>query len=105
MAYNFLLQRAWTFNGRKGVVLNQAFLFVLVNLLGLVLNTAIVYVLVEMLQVWYMAAQAAASVVIAIQSFFAYRWIFARRVEAPHAAGDLNDERAGAARHGAHWTG
>ena len=76
MMYNFLLQRAWTFNGRGGVVLHQASLFVAVNLLGLVINTAIVYLLVEMLGVGYLAAQAAASIVIAVQSFFAYRWIF-----------------------------
>jgi len=77
MGYNFLLQRARTFSGREGLVLTKAFLFVMVNLLGLLLNTAIVYVLVELLDAWYMAAQAAASVVIAIQSFFAYPKIVA----------------------------
>jgi len=87
MTYNFLLQRNWTFGGRGGVVLHQAILFVVVNLLGLVLNTAIVYLLVEMLDVWYLAAQAAASVAVAVQSFFAYRWIFARHENARACSG------------------
>lgn len=74
--WNFLLQRAWAFDGRSGILLRQASLFVMVNLAGLVLNTTIVYLLVETMSVWYLAAQAAASVVVAVQSFFAYRWIF-----------------------------
>lgn len=88
MGYNFLLQRAWTFNGRGSAVLNQAFLFLTVNLLGLVLSTAIVYLLVELLDAWYLAAQAVASVVIALLSFFAYRWIFARAPVPRPAAGE-----------------
>ena len=90
MAYNFFLQRAWTFSGGSGSVMSHAFLFAAANLLGLAINTAIVYLFVETMGLWYLAAQAVASVLVAVQSFFAYRWIFARRVEAPHAGGDLN---------------
>lgn len=80
MGYNFLLQRLWAFRAIAGSVVSQLPYFVLINLLGLLLNTAILYLLVEELGIWYLAGQAAASLVVAGQSFFAYRWIFRPRI-------------------------
>jgi dolichol-phosphate mannosyltransferase len=79
MFYNFFLQRDWTFPGARGRAHRQLPQFVAVNLAGLLLNTAILYLLVDVLSIWYLAAAATASVVVAMQSYFAYRWIFVRR--------------------------
>jgi putative flippase GtrA len=57
--------------------MTQASLFAAANLLGLALNTAILYLLVQNLGIWYLAAQAMASLAVAVLSFLIYRWIFA----------------------------
>jgi putative flippase GtrA len=79
VGYNFVLQRLWAFGGIAGAIGSQLSYFILINLSGVALNTMIVFLLVEELGVWYVVAQTAASLIIAVQSFFGYRWIF--RVE------------------------
>lgn len=87
VAYNFALQRAWAFGGGSGAIVSQAPLFAAANLLGLALNTAILYLLVQNFGVWYLAAQAIASLAVAALSFSMYRRIFAPPPQGLHARG------------------
>jgi len=74
---SFLLHKLWTFENRvlAGSHTQFAFHFSLA-LANLGINTLMVYFFVEWLGVWYMLAQALASLAIAFESYFAYRWIY-----------------------------
>lgn len=74
---SFLLSKFWTFENRARVgTERQLILHLLVALVNLGINTALVYLFVEEFGLWYMFAQAVAAILIAIESYFAYRWIY-----------------------------
>lgn len=75
LAYNFMLQRLWTF-ASEGAAAKQGVAFVAVNIFNLFLNALILYALVEYFGLWYIAAQLIAALLIACESYFVYRSIF-----------------------------
>jgi len=76
---SFLLSKFWTFGNRaRAGTERQLILHLLVALGNLVINTILVYLFVEGFDLWYMLAQAVAAVLIAIESYFSYRWIYRR---------------------------
>ncbi len=77
---NFLLQKFWTFQNRelRGAH-KQLALHLCLALANLVLNTLVLFALVHYLHLWYIAAQILAVAIIALDSFFLSRLIFAPR--------------------------
>lgn len=76
LIFNFMLQRFWTFRSRSDERRRQAMLFIGVNLWNLLLNAALLYAFVEFFGYWYVLGQAVASAIIALESYFLYRYIF-----------------------------
>ena len=76
-SFNFTLQKYWVFqSGEHTKIPRQLPLHLGVALVNLVINTILLYLLVEYVHVWYVLAQAIASAIIAVETFFALRWIF-----------------------------
>lgn len=74
---SFLLSKFWTFGNRARTGTERQFiLHLLVALVNLGINTSLVYLFVEAFGLWYMFAQAGAAILIAIESYIAYRWIY-----------------------------
>ena len=74
---SFLLSKFWTFENRALAGSSRQLVFHLsVALANLGINTVLLYMLVDWLGLWYLLAQAFASVAIAFESYFAYRWIY-----------------------------
>lgn len=80
VSYNFYLQKLWTFNVRNTAIYIGLPAFASVSMFNLGLNIALMYFFVDHLNLWYMAAQALTSALIAFESFIAYRFIFTERV-------------------------
>jgi len=81
---SFTMQKFWTFHDNPVYDMHAQFArYLVVILLNLALNTALVYLLVEKAQVWYLAAQFVATVVIAVIGYFAYRYFVFRDRIAP----------------------
>lgn len=77
---SFLLSKFWTFGNRTRVgTERQLTLHLLVAVVNLALNTMLVFLLVERLGLWYMLAQVIAALLIALESYFAYLWIYKKR--------------------------
>lgn len=74
---SFVLQKYWAFRNRRmqGTQTQMAF-HLTTALLNLCLNVVLIYVLVEFAGVWYIFAQIIAAILIAFESFFAFRWIY-----------------------------
>lgn len=73
---SFLLQKFWTFkNMQKEAMHWQMAAFLLVSLINLGINTTLMYVLVEFFRVWYLAAAVISGLLLAIVSFFIYKYI------------------------------
>ncbi len=74
---SFLLNKLWTFESRTldGAHRQLVYHFT-IALINLGINTVLVYFFVEKLGLWYVLAQALASLLIAFESYFAYRWIY-----------------------------
>jgi putative flippase GtrA len=73
---SFFLQKIWTFKNREaGKTHIQAGVYLFITLCNLGVNTILVYSFVEYLSFHYLIAQIAASILIAFESFFAYREI------------------------------
>jgi putative flippase GtrA len=71
---SFLLQKHWTFRDvRKEGVHRQAAAYFAVAVVNLCLNTALLYGFVEYLSVHYMLSQAIASIIVAVEGYFAYQ--------------------------------
>ncbi len=73
---SFGMQKFWTFQDKDHsaeVLKSQAALFLAVALGNLGLNTALMYVFVDILNLWYLLAQVAAALLIAVESFFVYK--------------------------------
>ncbi len=77
VATSFLLQKLWTFDDRSTDRLPfQLGTFLLIALWGLLLDLVAVYVLVEYFHMHYVLAQLIAGLVIAVQNYFAYAFLF-----------------------------
>ena len=77
---SFLLHKLWTFGNRvlAGSHIQFTFHFLLA-LINLGINTLLVYIFVDGLGLWYIFAQVLASLIIACESYFAYRWIYRKK--------------------------
>lgn len=76
LAYNFYLQKLWTFGLRKSALSHGLAAFTGVNVVNLMLNTAGMYLFVDVVGLWYIFAQLLTSAIIGIESFIAYHYIF-----------------------------
>lgn len=85
-AFNFLLQKFWTFKAIGKIHFEASGFFILQVCANLLLNTALLYLLVEYLGLWYVFSQALTSLTLAFVTYYvSKRFIFARRVSAPAA--------------------
>ena len=76
-AVSFVMQKFWTFDSAEThKIKHQLPMHLSVAVVNLVLNLVIVYFLVEYVHLWYVLAQVVANIVLAVESFFAFRWIF-----------------------------
>ena len=83
---SFTMQKFWTFHDNPVYDVHAQFArYLVVILANLALNTALVYLLVEKANVWYLAAQFIATVVIAVAGYVAYRHFVFRDRPAPSA--------------------
>ncbi len=87
VAVSFTLQKFWTFQDAPMHDMHTQFArYLAVVLANLALNTLLIYLLVELGELWYLAAQALASVVVAIVGYFGYRhFVFRNRPTPPTA--------------------
>ena len=73
----FSLNKFWTFaESSADFIHSQIFIYLGVNLINLAINNALLYFMVESFAIWYILAQALASILIAFESFFVYKWLF-----------------------------
>jgi putative flippase GtrA len=71
---SFFLQKIWTFKNREMEKIHiQAGAYLLITLCNLGINTLLVYAFVQYFSFHYLIAQVFASIIIAFESFFAYR--------------------------------
>lgn len=79
---SFFLQKFWTFeDGEKEKIGKQLFQYLFVVVVNASLNAYLVKVLVESFGVWYMLAQVIACGLLAILSFFIYRFVIFNKKE------------------------
>jgi putative flippase GtrA len=75
-AVSFTMQKFWTFqDGSKEKIKSQAIIYIIVTTLNLGLNTLCIYLFVEF-GFHYLFAQILSSIIIAIESFFVYKYLF-----------------------------
>lgn len=78
---SFTMQKFWTFKDKEvGDLRKQLFFYLIVILVNSVLNAFFVYLLVEYTGIWYMLSQIISGLVIAVESFFIYKFLIFRRV-------------------------
>lgn len=76
-AVSFLLQKFWTFSDpTTNRIRGQATIYFILTLVNLFLNNTILYVAVEFVGQHYILGQMIASLIVAVWSFFIYRWLF-----------------------------
>lgn len=74
---SFVLQKYWTFRDHSNDQLHkQASLYFIVAVANLFLNTYLVYFFVQSFHIHYIVSQIIASIIIAFESFFIYRYLF-----------------------------
>jgi len=79
---SFFMHKFWTFkNPEKSHFRGQLSLHFSVAGINLALNTFLVFAFVEWAEIWYMFAQALASIIIAFESYFLLGWVFRHRTE------------------------
>jgi len=80
---SFLLQRVWTFNIARSVDIHFQFArYILLTLINLTANVILMYFFVDITNLRYMLSQFLSAGILAIWSFFAYKYyIFAERPE------------------------
>jgi putative flippase GtrA len=77
---SFTLQKFWTFQDKTTHRLRgQAGMYFVTFITNFLLNMGIVYLLVEKVHVWYLLAQVAASGILAVGSFFIYKYVIFER--------------------------
>lgn len=82
---SFLLQKFWTFRNMNREMMHwQMAGFLGVSLVNLFLNTLLIYVLVEYLQLWYVASAIVSGALLAIGSFFIYKYVIFVEREGKH---------------------
>ncbi len=81
IAASFTMHKFWTFQDKPVHDIHVQFSrYAGIIFLSLLLNTVLVYLFVDILHIWYLLAQVAATVVIAVTNFFAYRrFVFRER--------------------------
>lgn len=76
-SYNFAFQKYWVFKNREHHKIPQQLpLHLGTALLGLLERTVLLYLFVEYAHVWYVLAQAIATIIVAFQSFFFFKKIY-----------------------------
>jgi putative flippase GtrA len=76
----FFLQKFWTFRDNdRSKTAKQMTLTFAVAAINLFLNTFLMFVFVEEVHLWYMLAQALASLLLSIETYFLYKNIIFRR--------------------------
>ncbi len=74
---SFLLQKYWAFRNRESRGSHvQMSLHLTTAVINLGLNLSLIYAFVEFGGMWYILAQIVSSIIIAFESFFAFRWIY-----------------------------
>lgn len=74
---SFIMQKYWTFGDNSSDRIgSQAVLYIIVTTTNLGLNTLGIFLLVHYGHVYYLLAQLMVSLLIAIESFFIYRYLF-----------------------------
>lgn len=77
---SFSMQKYWTFReSSSDQIASQAIFYVVITTINLGLNAGCIYLLVHYFGVYYLLAQLIISLIIAIESFFVYRFIFRLR--------------------------
>lgn len=78
---SFFMMKHWTFQDvSTDGVHKQMSAYLGVALMNLLLNTALVYLFVEYMGIWYIFSQVAASLIIAVSSFFIYKYLIFAKV-------------------------
>ena len=77
LVYNFSLQKLWTFDAAGSGYTRQFSLFASVSAMNLLFNTILMYTFVDLLGFWYLVAQLLTSFILAFESYFLYKHIFA----------------------------
>ena len=73
---SFFMMKRWTFQDTsKEGVHQQMSIYLSVAVFNMLLNTALVYLFVEYIGVWYIFSQFIASLLIAVSSFFIYKYL------------------------------
>jgi glycosyltransferase involved in cell wall biosynthesis len=74
---SFFMQKYWTFRSRDaGKIKRQLPQHLLLAVFNLGLNLVLIFSIVEYLHIWYMLAAIISNLLIAFESFFAFKWIF-----------------------------
>ncbi len=74
---SFLMQKYWSFrNGARDKIGSQLPMHLTVALMNLIINIALVAFFVEVVGVWYIFAAIISNLIIAFESYFAFRWIY-----------------------------
>ncbi len=72
---SFLMMKYWTFqDGANTKTQKQLVSYFAVSLFNLLLNSILVWMFVEKISLWYIMAQILASLIIAVWSFFVYKY-------------------------------
>ena len=76
-AVSFTMQKYWTFNdSSKDKIKSQAIIYTIVTTANLGLNALILYALVQYGHLNHLVGQVIASAIIAIESYFIYKYLF-----------------------------
>jgi len=74
LVVGFIMQKFWTFRDRAVNRMHTQFVaFTLVATINLGINTLLMYTFVSLLGIWYLVAQVFAALLIAMESYFAYK--------------------------------
>lgn len=76
-AVSFAMQKYWSFrNDARDKIGSQLPMHLSVALMNLVINIALVAFFVEVAGIWYIFAAIISNIIIAFESYFAFRWIY-----------------------------
>lgn len=90
---SFGMQKFWTFKDHEtSDIHKQLSLYLVVILVNLGLNALFVYLLVEHTGIWYMIAQVISGLIIAVESFFVYKFFIFKRAHLASLNIDIVDE-------------